>query len=166
MMNPATRLFGFFLLLAGASYATASDSPFVVYESRLPFETVMQDLQMAIEGKGFYVNNIVHMDKMMKRTGKDLGMDKQIFLQAESIEFCSAVLSRRMTEENPNRIVNCPFNISVYVLPSKPDTTYIVHRRVNLGDQSAVMEEVEQMLESLGNVGVKGMLQSGMDDDF
>jgi uncharacterized protein (DUF302 family) len=164
MMSLSTRLFGFLLLFSGSAYAIASDSPFAVYESELPFDTVMQDLQMAIEGKGFHVNNIVHMDKMMERTGKDLGMDKQIFLRAESIEFCSAVLSRRMTEENPRRIVNCPFNISVYVLPSEPDTTYIVHRRVNLGDQSAVMEEVEQMLESLGDVGVKGMLESDMDD--
>lgn len=165
-MSLSTRLLGFLLLFSGSVCSIASDSPFVVYESQLPFETVMQDLQMAIEGKGFYINNIVHMDKMMERTGKDLGMDQQIFLRAESIEFCSAVLSRRMTEENPHRIVNCPFNISVYVLPSKPDTTYIVHRRLNLGDQSAVMEEVEQMLESLGNVGVKGLLESDMDDEF
>jgi hypothetical protein len=106
------------------------------------------------------------MDKMMERTGKGLGMEKQIFLRAESIEFCSAVLSRRMTEENPQRIVNCPFNISVYVLPSQPDITYIVHRNVTFGDPSAVMEEVEQMLESLGNVGVQGLLNSGMGEDF
>jgi uncharacterized protein (DUF302 family) len=165
-MSLITRLSGFLLLFSGSVCAIASDSPFAVYESELPFEIVMQDLQTAIEGKGFYVNNIVHMDKMMERTGKDLGMDKQIYLRAESIEFCSAVLSRRMTEENPHRIVNCPFNISVYVLPSKPDTTYIVHRRVTMGDRSAVMEEVEQMLESLGNVGVKGLLESGMDEDF
>jgi uncharacterized protein (DUF302 family) len=160
------RLFGFLLLVCGSVSAVASDSPFVTYESELPFETVMQDLQAAIEGQGFYVNNIVHMDKMMERTGKGLGMEKQIFLRAESIEFCSAILSRRMTEEDPRRIVNCPFNISVYVLPSKPDVTHIVHRRVTLGDPSPVMEEVQRMLESLGNVGVKGLLESGMDEDF
>jgi uncharacterized protein (DUF302 family) len=160
------HLCGFFLLFCNSLYALASDSPFVTYESELPFETVMQDLQAAIEGQGFYVNNIVHMDKMMERTGKGLGMEKQIFLRAESIEFCSAILSRRMTEEDPRRIVNCPFNISVYVLPSKPDSTYIVHRKVTLGDPSPVMEEVEQMLESLGNVGVKGLLESGMDEGF
>jgi hypothetical protein len=41
-----------------------------------------------------------------------------------------------------------------------------VHRRVTLGDPSPVMEEVQRMLESLGNVGVKGLLESGMDEDF
>ena len=97
-----------------------------------------------------YINNVMHMGEMLERTGKDLGAEKQIYTKAESIEFCSALFSRRMTEENPARIVNCPYIISVYTLPEEPDATYIVHRRLNIGDDSPVMQEVEAMLESLG----------------
>ncbi len=164
-----TRLHGlicYLLLSLTALQASAADSPFVVYPSKIPFETVMQDLQMAIEGKGFHINNILHLDRMLERTGKDLGMEKQIFLRAESIEFCSAVLSRRMAEEHPQRIANCPFTIAVYVLPGQPEVTYIAHRRVNLGEDSAVMDEVEAMFESLGKVGMEGLLQGGMEEDF
>ncbi len=164
-----TRIHGLVcsLLLALAPLqASAADSPYVVYTSKIPFETVMQDLQMAIEGKGFHINNVLHLDRMFERTGKDLGMEKQIFLRAESIEFCSAVLSRRMAEELPQRIANCPFTIAVYVLPEEPNVTYIAHRKVNLGEDSAVMDEAEAMFESLGKVGVEGLLQGGMDDDF
>ncbi len=100
-----------------------------------------------------YINNVMHMGEMLERTGKDLGMTQRIYAHAESIEFCSALLSRKMTSEDPHRIVNCPFIISAYVLPSEPDITYIVHRKIHMGDGEGVMKEVASMLESLGKAG-------------
>ena len=90
-----------FPVLAGGAYA--------VYESESDFETVMEGAKMAIQERGMYINNVMHMDEMLERTGKDLGMDEKIYEKAHSIEFCSAVLSRKMTSEDPSRIVNCPF---------------------------------------------------------
>ena len=55
-----------------------------------------------------------------------------------------------MTQENPARIINCPYIVSVYVLTQEPDRTYIVHRRLTIGEDAQVMREVEAMLESLG----------------
>lgn len=138
------------LLLLGAGWRVSAESPYAIYKSESSFDDVMQALKMAIEEKGMYINNIMHMGEMLERTGKDLGAEKKIYDKAESIEFCSALFSRKMTEENPARIVNCPYIISVYRLPEEPDATYIVHRRLNIGDNSPVMQEVEAMLESLG----------------
>ncbi len=143
------RLLFLSLLLACSANAWA-EQPYAVYKSASTFDDVMQALTMAIEEKGMYINNVMHMGEMLERTGKDLGMEQTIYTRAESIEFCSAVLSRRMTSENPHRIVNCPFIISVYVLPGEPDATYIVHRKVHMGDGEGVMQEVAAMLESLG----------------
>lgn len=145
-------------LLLGVSSlpATSSEGPYVLYRSTAPFPDVLQALKLAIEEKGLYINNIMHMGEMLERTGKDLGQEKTLYLRAETIEFCSALLSRRMAAENPARIINCPYLISVYVLPQEPDTTYITHRRVNLGDDSPVMGEVEAMLESLADAAVGG----------
>lgn len=111
---------------------------------------------MAIQDRGMYINNVMHMGEMLERTGRDLGMEEKIYGHAESIEFCSAILSRKMTSENPARIVNCPFIISVYTLPDDPDTTYIVHRKVWLGDEQGVMQEVAEMLRSLGAAAAEG----------
>jgi uncharacterized protein (DUF302 family) len=127
-----------------------ADSPYAVYKTASAYADVMQSLKMAIEEKGMYINNVMHMSEMLERTGKDLGLGGAIYSNAESIEFCSAVLSRRMTSDNPHRIVNCPFIISVYVLAKEPDTTYIVHRRLDIGDDTPVMKEIAAMLESLG----------------
>jgi uncharacterized protein (DUF302 family) len=137
-------------MLVGAGWSAAAESPYAVYRSASSYDDVMQALKMAIEEKGMYINNVMHMGEMLERTGKDLGADKRIYDKAESIEFCSALFSRKMTEENPARIVNCPYIISVYTLPEEPDATYIVHRRLGIGDDSPVMDEVEAMLESLG----------------
>jgi hypothetical protein len=78
-------------------------------------------------------------------------MDEQIYGQAQSIEFCSAVLSRKMTSEDPTRIVNCPFIIAVYTLPDDADTTFLVHRNVpdSETETSPVMREIADMLKAV-----------------
>ena len=143
------------LLGLASAQSTAGQGPYVVYRSASAFPDVMQALRMAIEEKGLYINNVMHMGEMLERTGKDLGLEGKVYLQAESIEFCSAILSRKMTQEAPHRVVNCPFIMSVYVLPAEPDTTYIVHRRLNRDDETEVMAEVEAMLESLGKAAAE-----------
>ncbi len=143
------RLMLAFLLLP-LSLGLQAEEPYAVYKSESSYEDVKQALTMAIEEKGMYINNVMHMSEMLERTGKDLGIGGKIYEKAESIEFCSALLSRKMTSENPHRIVNCPFIISVYVLPNEPDVTYVVHRKVHMGDSEGAMQEVKAMLESLG----------------
>ncbi len=103
-----------------------------------------------------YINNVMHMGEMLERTGKDLGMEEKLYSQAESIEFCSAILSRRMTAENPARIVNCPFILSVYTLPNAPGKTFVVHKAI-AGEEiasSEVMAEVAEMLKGVAETAV------------
>ena len=74
-----------------------------------------------------------------------------IYALAESVEFCSAVLSREMTREDPARLVNCPFIVSVYSLPDRPGTTFVAHREIPQ-DQvagSATMAKVAAMLKDV-----------------
>jgi len=130
-------------LLAGGAYA--------VYESESDFDTVMEGAKMAIQERGLYINNVMHMGEMLERTGKDLGMDEKIYGHAESIEFCSAVLSRKMTSEDPSRIVNCPFIVSIYTLPDEPEKTYVAHRVISEEETagSEIMTEVAEMLKGV-----------------
>jgi len=143
-------------LLVILSGQTSADSPYAVYKSESGFNDVMDALKMAIEERGMYINNVMHMDEMLERTGKDLGLGGKLYEHAESIEFCSAILSRKMTSENPARIVNCPFIISVYTLPDQPDTTYIAHRKVWIGDGEGIMMEIEAMLKSVAGAAAEG----------
>jgi len=139
------------LALASIPCQAPAAGPYAVYESESDFETVMEGAKMAIQERGMYINNVMHMGEMLDRTGKDLGLGGQIYTHAESIEFCSAVLSRKMTEEDPSRIVNCPFILSIYTLPEQEGKTFIVHRTIPEGEiaGSAIMAEVAEMLEGV-----------------
>jgi len=135
-------------VIAGGAYA--------VYESESDFETVMEGAEMAIQERGMYINNLMHMDEMLERTGKDLGMEEKIYEKARSVEFCSAVLSRKMTSEDPSRIVNCPFILSVFALPGEPDKTYVAYRKVSEQEirSSKVMAEIADMLKGVAEEAI------------
>lgn len=155
----SSLLWPILLPLAAISMLAATvqaEERYAVYESDSSFGDVIDGLKLAIQERGMYINNVMHMDEMLERTGKDLGMEETIYTHAQSIEFCSAVLSRKMTAEDPVRIVNCPFIIAVYTLPSEPDTTYVVHRRIPADETEAspVMRQVADMLEAVAEGAV------------
>lgn len=142
------------LLLCTAAQTAADD--YVVYESDSSFSDVMDGLKLAIQQRGMFINNLMHMNEMLERTGADLGLGGPLFGDADSVEFCSAVLSRKMISEDPRRIVNCPFIIAVYTLPGEPDTTYVAHRKIPASEteQSPAMQEVATMLEEVAGDAV------------
>ena len=155
-MTSIRHLFVTLIVLMALPICALGAGSYAVYESESDFETVLEGAKMSIQERGMYINNLMHMDEMLERTGKDLGMDEKIYGHAESIEFCSAVLSRKMTSEDPSRIVNCPFILAIYVLPAEPDKTYVAHRAVS--DQevesSGVMSEISEMLKGVAEGAV------------
>jgi len=153
-MKPFQALLSSLLLLSTAVPTLADD--YAVYESSSSFSDVMDGLKLAIQQRGMFINNLMHMNEMLERTGTDLGLGGPLFGQAESVEFCSAVLSRKMISEDPRRIVNCPFIIAVYTLPGQPDTTYVAHRKISASEteQSPAMKEVASMLEAVAGDAV------------
>jgi len=58
-----------------------------------------------------------------------IGRDRQLYSQAEVLEFCSAGLSRSTMEADPRNIVYCPYTIALYVLTSEPSRVYVSYRR-------------------------------------
>ena len=156
MSSKPSTLFALVLLVALQGGVTA-DGGYAIYESESAFADVMEGLMMAIQERGMTINNVMHMDEMLERTGKDLGLGGKLYEHARSVEFCSAVLSRKMVTENPARIVNCPFIISVYTLPGEEDKTYVVHRNIPAAEttSSEVMAEVARMLEDVAGAAAE-----------
>jgi uncharacterized protein (DUF302 family) len=93
------------------------------------FEDARDAITTAIENRGLVVNYTSHIADMLQRTGADIGASRQIFGQAEIIEFCSASLSRRMMEADPHNIVLCPFAIAIYTLPGEKNSTWVSYRQ-------------------------------------
>lgn len=100
---------------------------------------------MAIENRGLVVNYTAHIADMLQRTGADIGASRQIYDNAEIIEFCSASLSRKMMEADPHNIVLCPFAISIYTLPGEKNTTWVAYRK----PQGAAAKLVEPLLSEI-----------------
>jgi uncharacterized protein (DUF302 family) len=127
-MMPRFPIAAMALLYFVVSATHAADEA-VVTPVKGGFEEVRDALIFAIEGKGLVINYTGHIGSMLDRTGKDIGASKSIYGQADSLEFCSARVSRQMMEADPANIVHCPFVIAVYSLPGKPGTAYLAYRR-------------------------------------
>lgn len=155
-MSTVFRLILSLAALHAPLFASAAQGPYVTLTSEAAFEEVMDNLRGAIEERGLYINNQMHLGEMLERTGKDLGFEGRVYLKAESLEFCSAILSRRMVEEDPRRIVNCPFIVSVYVLASDPGKTVVAYRLPAAEEvaQSQVMADVADMLKGVAEGAV------------
>jgi uncharacterized protein (DUF302 family) len=127
----------------------------VRYSSDASFADVVEDLQHAITAKGLVVDNVSYIGKMLERTGKDIGSTTPIFTDghAQAFSFCSAALSRKTMEVDPNNIAFCPYTIVVYSPAADPKKVYVAYRRPVLNEGSdasrAALKEVESLLDSI-----------------
>jgi uncharacterized protein (DUF302 family) len=126
---------------------SADEAPVKTVRVSGDFEDVRDSVRQAIEGKGINIAHTLPASDMLNRTGKDFGIEKNVFRQAETVEFCSARISHRLAQANHENILLCPFTISIYVLSDDPEHVYLSWRRpFSLGDaesQAAVQEMVE-----------------------
>ncbi|MCG5500006.1 DUF302 domain-containing protein [Ectothiorhodospira lacustris] len=122
-----------------------------VYSIGGDYALYREAVEMAIIDRGIVINNVAHIGPMLSRTGADIG-GEAIFLHAEALEFCSALLSRRMMEAEPHHIVFCPYVISVYELADEPGTIHLAYRRPTLlGDARSreALEVVDTLLDEI-----------------
>ena len=124
-------------------------SPMKIYLSEEGFEDVVENIKMAIIERGLLVSGTLHVSDMLNRTAPDLGFS-QIFLKAESVEFCSALMSHKMSQAAPENIVNCPFTIAVYVTSDAPKQVHVAYRHPLLaGEAGEAREAIENMLSTI-----------------
>ena len=146
------------LLFSGTPVAFAAGDLMAVFTKVGSFDDIREAVDMAITGRGLVVNNVSHIGEMLERTGKDLGDSKQIFVKAEALEFCSAVVSRKMMEADPNNIVFCPYVISIYVVPEKPNEVRVAYRKPQIVGSPASQKALKTVDELLSGI-VKEALQ-------
>lgn len=140
-----------FLLCCLAAPVWADNSHMVVKQIRGDYKDVKDSLVFAINGQGLVVNAESHVGDMLERTGRDLGATRKIYDKAEAVEFCSAGLSRKMMEADPDNIVFCPYTIYLYARPEQPGMVSVAYRRPVTGQaqQSDVLKEVEKLYQDI-----------------
>jgi uncharacterized protein (DUF302 family) len=141
------------LLFAGAVHgALAAGDHMASFTKTGSFDDVKDAVEMAITDRGMVVNNVSHVGEMLERTGKDLGNSRQIYLKAEALEFCSAVVSRNMMEADPDNIVYCPYVISVFVVPEKPNEVRVAYRKPQITGSPASQQALKAVDELLSGI--------------
>ena len=153
------RALVFALLTAFCSLALAAEPQLVVtYSKKAKFEDVRDDLKTAIEGKGLVIDYQSFINKMIERTGADVGSTRKIYTDAQSFVFCSAALSRRTMEADPANVAMCPYAITVYATAQAPDRVVVAYRRPRRPDGSAAskkaLKEVETLLDGIARAAV------------
>lgn len=133
-----------------AVFSAGAATPTVqVRSTKAEFTEVKERLVMALENRGLVLNYTARVGEMLDRTGHDLGRDRQVYVKAEVLEFCSAALSRDTMEADPRNIVFCPYAIAIYTLPRAPGTVYLSYRApVALGSGHSIhaLRKVEKLL--------------------
>jgi uncharacterized protein (DUF302 family) len=139
-------------LIAGAAMSISgfahADGKMVSYPFDGSFEDATFGVESAIVDKGLVIDYVSHTGDMLNRTGKDTGSDKKLFDNADIFLFCSAVLSRKVMEADPDNIVYCPYKI------------YVTNRdgKVSIGHEAypdGVMKEVEALLADISKTAAK-----------
>ncbi len=149
-MKKSLLLICLFGLIGGA--AQAADSFNALFKTHGKFADVRDMLVSTIEGRGLKINHSNLIADMLERTGKDLGAAKQVYVNGEQFEFCSATISRAMMEADPHAIVMCPYIISVYTLPNDGDTIYLAYRKPAASKNKALkkaLADVEALLTGI-----------------
>ena len=147
------------LLAACATALQAADpSPIVSYSTKAKFEDVRDELKLAIEGKGLVIDYQSYVNRMLERTGKDVGSAKKLYVDVQAFVFCSAALSRKTMETDPANAAMCPYSVVVYATAADPGTVHVAYRRPWRPDGSAAskaaLKEVEALLDGIAREAI------------
>jgi uncharacterized protein (DUF302 family) len=117
------------------------------------FEDVREDLKLAIEERGLVIDYESFVNRMLERTGKDVGSARKLYADARAFVFCSAALSRKTMEADPANVSFCPYSIMVYATAADLSTVHVSYRRPWRPDGSAAskgaLKEVEGLLDGI-----------------
>ena len=131
----------------------ADPNPIVTYSKAGKFDDVHEDLKLAIEGRGLVIDYESHVNRMLERTGKDVGSSRKLYADARAFVFCSAALSRKTMEADPANVSLCPYGMTVYATAQKPGTVHVSYRRPWRPEGSAAskaaLKEVEALLDGI-----------------
>lgn len=148
------------LLLVFTTLAAHADDQQPILSKKGTFQDVRDDLVTAIESRGLKINHTNHISDMLDRTGAAVGDTRQIYVQAEQVEFCKADLSRKMMSADPANIVYCPYIISIYTKPDAPGEVFLSYRKPLAIDPNPAtaeaLKDVDALLSGILDDAIQG----------
>lgn len=137
-------------LCSGAAIAEPDDVE--VVKAKAAFADVKQDLADAIVNRGYVIDYNAKIGEMLDRTRSDVGSSKKVYNNAETVQFCSAVLSRKMLEADPANIAFCPYVIFYYERADEPGTVRVGFRELDEDGSSESKAAIKAINDLLGEI--------------
>lgn len=138
-------------VLAGPALA-AGDDVFTMTTDNA-FADTAQAVQDAIVNRGFKIDYHGFIGDMLKRTAGDVGATKALYKDAEFFTFCSAVVSRKVMEQDIGDIAYCPYVVFIYETADNPGKVVIGHRKLPEG---AGRDPVNTLLDEITKEAAEG----------
>ena len=149
----ARKLAAILFLTLFAQGAGAAETDLVTsYSVEAEFADVRQDLADAVINRGYNIDYEAKIGEMLDRTAGDVGAKTTIYKYAESLQFCSAVISRRAMEADPANIAFCPYVLFVYERADQPGKVNVGFRRMaEVGSDAsrAALAAVNELLDGI-----------------
>jgi uncharacterized protein (DUF302 family) len=152
---PRRNIFLYALMIFSSLFNPAiasGEHPVTTVRVEGSFFEKLQDVRVAIQGRGINIAHTLPASGMLNRTGSAFGVERNVFIHAEIIEFCSAKISHKLIQANPENIVLCPFTIGIYELTSDPGYVHLTYRKpFVLGDEVSptATSEIVQLIEGI-----------------
>jgi hypothetical protein len=147
-------LFSIALLAPASTWADDTNreqrGPMVVYSAEAGFDDAKDALKESIINQGIVISNELHASDMLNRTGPDLGITENVYLQAATFEFCSSVLSHALVAQDPANMMTCPYAIGLYVLSKDPEHIHMAYRTPQgTPGTEATTDKIQALLETI-----------------
>lgn len=146
MTNLRSAGLGFIAALMLFAYPAHAQEDLTVYQTDAPFDDVASDVNDAIINLGYVVDYRGYIGEMLQRTAADVGATKPLYRDAEFLQFCSAVVSREVMEQNIINIAYCPYIVFVYETEAEAGTVNVGFRRLPDGEGR---EKVNELLDGI-----------------
>ena len=114
------------------------------YPADMSFDDAAFGVETAITNRGLVIDYVSHVGEMLNRTGEDVGSTEPLFEEADIYLFCSAVVSRKVMEADPDNIAHCPYGIFVREM-AETGAVEVGYRTMPGGE----MQEVEALLDAI-----------------
>ena len=136
-------------LAAGAAAAQpAGEPPVYTRQVEGSFADVAFAVEQAITNEGRVIDSVNHVGAMLSRTKGDVGGAKDLFTEADTFNFCSAVVSRQAMEADIANIQFCPYGIFVYEAAAEPGRIVVGHRMHAAESMAAVDELLTRIVDT------------------
>ena len=141
------------LMMSGATFAQQSDGAAGAYTKTVEgdFDDVAFSVEQAITNEGLVIDSINHVGEMLARTKGDVGGAKDLYLAADTYNFCSAIVSRQAMEADIANIQYCPYGIFVYEAAAEPGKIVVGHRM----HEGEGMKPVDELLSRIVDISVE-----------